>query len=548
MSITKLRSDISRKSAHKKIQIFSEEIQSLTSTKATLLHRRIAFTISIILILVFLVAYRYAAISGPSQPAFAIVFTVMTIFAALLTANLLLGQFLSTRFPSLAILGSIYLYVSLINIPYLLTLPNIFSPYGLFNAGLYAPNWLWIFWQAGYSFGIFGYVLFEKRYAKTQLSLQATKRVYLLLVTGIFLLVCILSFIAIDPYHLLPNILNTDPPPVFIPFVSTGIFIFNGLMCLWAFLLLQNHNVLHLWLRVSIVALFINVTLSLYTSGRYSIGWYVSRVDGLMTAIFVLYALMHEVNKIYVQLTLQNEKLAAQNRIQSDFLSVVGHEFRTALTGILGFSEMIREGDLGGDDAREYANDIHNDATRLTRLINDLLNLDRMKSGRVEMNWEQVEINALIQEIVARTHIVVHKGQIQFNLDADVTPMQADRDKLTQVITNLVSNAVKYSPEGGTILIGSRWENSTIHFWVEDHGIGVPAEKLEQIFERYARVESSATRYIGGTGLGLPIVRQIVEMHHGRVWAESTIGEGSTFHVVLPLRSLPIDQESERRS
>jgi signal transduction histidine kinase len=307
-------------------------------------------------------------------------------------------------------------------------------------------------------------------------------------------------------------------------------------MCIIAFFLLHNHNVLHLWLRLSILASFINVSLSLFTTGRYSIGWYVSRVNGLLTATFVLYALLHEANKLYIKLAHQNEQLATQNRIQSDFLSIVGHEFRTALTGILGFSEMIGEGGLDELDTQEYADDIHNDAIRLTRLINDLLDLERMKSGHVEMNWEKVDINVLIQEIVSRTYLSSQRDLIQLKLDTDVPPLQADQDKLTQVITNLVNNAIKYSPEGGTILVGSRRENNTIHLFVQDHGLGIPPEKLEQIFERYARVETGATRYIGGTGLGLPIVRQIVEMHHGTVWAESIMGQGSTFHVVLPVK------------
>ena len=306
-------------------------------------------------------------------------------------------------------------------------------------------------------------------------------------------------------------------------------------MCVIAFFRLHSRSVLHLWLRLSILASFINVSLSLFTTGRYSVGWYVSRVNGLLTATFVLYALLHEANKLYIKLALQNEQLATQNRIQSDFLSVVGHEFRTALTGILGFSEMIREGGINEQDAQEYADDIHNDAIRLTRLINDLLDLERMKSGHIEMNWEQVDINALIQEIVNRTFMVAHRNVIQLQLDIEALSIQADGDKLTQVITNLVNNAIKYSPEGGTILVGSKRENNTFHFFIQDHGIGIPTEKLEQVFERYARIESGATRYIGGTGLGLPIVRQIVETHQGTVWAESTIGQGSTFHVVLPI-------------
>lgn len=547
MSITQLKSDISRKSSKKKLAPPRQEIPGLNSTKTTSLHRRIASFISIMLILVCLVAYRYAAISGPTQPAFAVIFTVLTIFAALLTANLLLGQFLSTRLPSLAVLGGIYLYVCLINIPYLLTLPKAFSPYGLFNAGLYAPSWLWIFWQVGYSCGIFVYVLIEKRYTKVQLSQQMTKRVFLFLVLAIFLLVLIFSVVAIDPYHLLPDILNENPPPVFLPLVSTIVFGANSVMCVSAFLLLRSHSVLHLWLRVSTLASFINVSLSLYASGRYSIGWYASRIDGLMTAIFVLYALFHEINKMYMWLAIQNEKLAQQNRIQSDFLSVVGHEFRTALTGILGFSEMIREGNLDSEDAQEYADDIHNDAIRLTRLINDLLDMERMKSGRVEMNWEPLAINEFVRGIVERTFIGSQRGQVQLELDESIPIIQADGDKLTQVFTNLINNAIKYSPEGGTILVRSKWENGTVHFCVQDHGIGIPEEKIEQIFERYTRVESNATRYIGGTGLGLPIVRQIVEMHNGNVWVESDLGEGSTFHVEIPAWPLPEMEEAQRR-
>jgi two-component system sensor histidine kinase/response regulator len=524
------------KNTSKKAPNIPQEIQSLTSTKTTLLHRRVALIMSILLILIGLLTYQFAAKDGPSQPAIAAAFIILTIFAALLTANLLFGQFLSARVPSLAVLGGIYLYVSLINIPYLLTLPKVFAETGLFNAGLYAPSWFWIFWQVGYSCGIVLYVIVDRRYSTRQLSRKVAKRSYFIILLSILFLTILLSFIAFDPYHILPNIFPTSSPPAFIPAITLFVFGIDALMCIIAFFLLHNRSVLHLWLRLSILASFITVSLSLFTTGRYSVGWYVSRVNGLMTAIFVLYALLHEANKLYIRLALQNEQLAMQNRTQSDFLSIVGHEFRTALTGILGFSEMIREGGIDEQDSQEYADDIHNDAIRLTRLINDLLDLERMKSGHVAMNWGVVDINALIQEIVNRTYTIAHKDVIQLQLDAEVPSIQGDSDKLTQVITNLVNNAIKYSPEGGTILLSSKRENNTIHLLVQDHGIGIPTDKLEQVFERYARVESGATRYIGGTGLGLPIVRQIMEMHHGSVWAESVMGQGSTFHVVLPTK------------
>jgi signal transduction histidine kinase len=305
-------------------------------------------------------------------------------------------------------------------------------------------------------------------------------------------------------------------------------------MCLGALVFLRDGSVLHLWLRVSTLAALINVSFNLYSRGRYSIGWYTSRVSGLMAATLVLCALLYEVNKLYTRLAQQNEELAKQNRLQSDFLSIVGHEFRTALTGILGFSEVIRERELDDQDVQEYATDIHTDATRLTRLINTMLDLERMKSGRMEMNWEAIEINSLIQEIVDH-RLTVSGGQIDVDLDPTLTSVQGDRDKLTQVLLNLLSNASKYTLDGSPIRVGSKREGDTVHLFVQDHGIGIPQEKLEEIFEHYTRVESSMSRYIGGTGLGLPIIGQIMELHSGKVWVTSTVGEGSIFHVVFPL-------------
>ena len=513
------------------------EIQSLTSTGTTLLQSRVAMGISILLVLVCVVAYPYATNQGPRGFLFFFIATSLASFAALMTAYLLLGQFLGTHRPSLAILGSTYLFIGLINIPYLLVSPDLHRGEAFFNASAYASIWLWIFAQIGYPLGILLYILLDRRYSTTHLSHQHTKNLLIFLIVIIPAIIIILSIIAIDAYNILPSITTGGQQPLLITPVRIFFFALHAFMCISALLLLHRHSILHLWLRVSTLAALINISFTLYANGRYTVGWYVSRVNGLMAATLVLCALLYEVNKLYTKLVQQNEELARQNRIQSDFLSVVGHEFRTALTSILGFSEMMREKDLESQDIQEYADDIHSDATRLTRLINDLLDLERMKSGRVEMNLEEVDINALIEEIISHTYATARPEQIQLNLDPDVSPIQGDRDKLTQVITNLLSNAVKYSPDGGTILIGSKQEGNIAHFFVQDHGMGIPAGKLDQVFERYARVESDASRYIGGTGLGLPIVRQIVEMHHGKVYVESVLEKGSTFHIKLPITS-----------
>ncbi len=230
-----------------------------------------------------------------------------------------------------------------------------------------------------------------------------------------------------------------------------------------------------------------------------------------------------------------NAELQRLNRAKSEFVSIVSHEFRTALTGIQGFSEMMRDEDFTLEEMKEYAGDINKDAQRLNRMITEMLDLDRMESGRMTLNVSAVDLNQLIAEAAERARPNAPAHPIRLDLDPSLPPLPGDRDKLTQVLTNLVNNAVKYSPEGGDIVLRSLREDGIAHVQVQDHGMGIPPEALEKVFERFSRIESGTSRYIQGTGLGLPIVRQIVQMHGGRAWAESIPGEGSTFQFTLPL-------------
>jgi signal transduction histidine kinase len=233
----------------------------------------------------------------------------------------------------------------------------------------------------------------------------------------------------------------------------------------------------------------------------------------------------------------QNEHLEEQNTRQRNFVSVISHEFRTALTSIQGFSEIMQTSDFSRQETREYMGDICSEAQRLNRLVSDLLDLERMKVGNTKLHMEHVDINTLIEKVVNRMHAVSEHHTLRLDLERFEQGLTGDPDKLIQVMTNLISNATKYSPEGGEVVLRSRREGENISISVQDCGIGIPQEKLEEVFQQYTRVESDSTRSIGGTGLGLPIVRQIVEMHGGRVWAESSLGKGSTFHVQFPLAS-----------
>jgi signal transduction histidine kinase len=239
----------------------------------------------------------------------------------------------------------------------------------------------------------------------------------------------------------------------------------------------------------------------------------------------------------------QNERATQQtyreieqlSKLRGEFVSTVSHEFRTPLTGIQGFSEMMRDEDLTVAQMREFAGDINKDAQRLARLISDMLDLDRMESGLMTLIANPVDLNSIVSDAAAQFRVSSTGHPIVLDLDHGLPTLTGDSDRFTQVITNLLSNAIKYSPGGGAIELRTRREANTVILTVRDHGIGIPTEHLETIFERYSRIESMATHTIQGTGLGLPIVRQIVQLYHGKVWATSETGAGSVFHVQLPL-------------
>jgi signal transduction histidine kinase len=235
------------------------------------------------------------------------------------------------------------------------------------------------------------------------------------------------------------------------------------------------------------------------------------------------------------QLRAVTDELDRLLRVKGDLVSIVGHEFRTALTGIQGFSEMMKDGGFSPKEMQEFAADIHKDALRLNQMITDMLALDRLESAPLHLSLDTVDLNALVAKHVERTGSLEPTHLMRTELDPAVPPAYADAEKLGQVLDNLLSNAVKYSPQGGGITARTSMYGGMARISVSDEGPGVPAEIQESIFERHGRAPTVQTRQVRGTGLGLPLVRQIALMHGGRAWVESTPGFGSTFHFSLPI-------------
>jgi signal transduction histidine kinase len=167
-------------------------------------------------------------------------------------------------------------------------------------------------------------------------------------------------------------------------------------------------------------------------------------------------------------------------------------------------------------------------------MITEMLDLDRMEAGRMKLNLGQIDINSLLSDAAARARVSSSKHIITVVLGSGVPALVGDSDRLFQVITNLMSNAIKYSPNGGEIVLSSRLDGGNVKVGVRDHGPGIPAEFIDRLFGRYERYEGNAKNQVIGTGLGLAIARQIVEMHKGRIWVESRLGDGSEFLFTIP--------------
>ncbi|TMC51417.1 MAG: PAS domain S-box protein [Chloroflexi bacterium] len=222
------------------------------------------------------------------------------------------------------------------------------------------------------------------------------------------------------------------------------------------------------------------------------------------------------------------------NRLKSEFMSMVSHEFRTALTGIQGYSELMSSEEVSSEDVREFAGDINSDALRLNRMITEMLDLDRIESGRMAMHMEPTDLNRILTETVERAQMSTSKHEVIVRLDPKLPRIDGDTDRLTQVVANLLTNAVKYAPEGGEILVTSQTQNGSVEVSVQDHGLGIPPEFISRIFGRYERYEGDGKSQVVGTGLGLAIAQQIIQLHKGRIWVESLYGQGSTFRFTIP--------------
>lgn len=256
---------------------------------------------------------------------------------------------------------------------------------------------------------------------------------------------------------------------------------------------------------------------------------------------------------MFDELQHEQAELMKLERIRKDFVINVSHELRTPLASIQGYAETLLDGALDDEENRtRFVAIIKQNAERLTSLTADLLTLSRIELKTQQFNTAAYYATPLIRDTVDALRPLAERKKIELvaEMPPPKTEVFCDAEAFHQVLTNLIDNALKYTPEGGTVFVGAtpvtRDGHEEVEFWVRDTGVGIPQEDLPRLFERFYRVDKARSRELGGTGLGLAIVKHLVRAQGGDVWVQSVVNEGSTFSFRLPVEEVPLSERENQ--
>ncbi len=245
-----------------------------------------------------------------------------------------------------------------------------------------------------------------------------------------------------------------------------------------------------------------------------------------------------EKTEAFATIKKQNEKILAADKVKNEFLANISHELRTPLNAIIGFSEALSMKIFGplNEKQTEYVTDIHVSGLHLLGMINEILELSKIEAKAIKLSLSRFNLQTSVNEVVNIVRPLANKKHIDLQKSAkDFLEIEADYQKIQQILYNLLSNAIKFTPDEGKIEIGYKKQEETVLLWVQDNGVGIDKKYEGKIFGKFVQLNNVYSKKESSTGLGLTITKELVELHHGRIWFESVVGEGTTFFVELPL-------------
>jgi signal transduction histidine kinase/CheY-like chemotaxis protein len=509
--------------------------------------RRRALLMVTFSVMIFGAAAPFARVPLTRIEAFIPAYEAALVISDLLTAVLLLGQFGLARSRALLVLAAGYLFTGLLVIPHALTFPGVFAPRGLLGAGSQTTAWLYIFWHGGFPLFVAAYALMKNEPGTPLEASWPVRRIIAIAVAAVIAVVCVLTRLAIASDAILPVLVvgggQFAPALLWVVSIVWGLNIL-ALVLLWT---RRPHSILDLWLMVVLCAWLFDVGLSaLLNAARFDLGFYAGRIYGLLAASFVLMMLILDTSALYSRLA---RSLAATSRAKSDFLANMSHEIRTPMNGIIGFTDLLLESTLT-ERQRNYATTVRSAAEGLLVILNDALDYSKIEAGRLELERVDFSPTGLVDEAVSiMSESAKRKGLSLVSAVTTSVPawVVGDPHRLRQVLLNLIGNAIKFTKQGSVAvrLSGEPADHAAVRlrFEIVDTGVGVPADVLPRLFDRFSQGDASVTRRFGGTGLGLAICKNLVELMGGVVGADSIPERGSTFwvEVALPVGRAPAD-------
>lgn len=530
--------------------------------RSSVFQRRFSFFFCFLMVLTTICLAPFAQISLPSSPAFIPIYQTAVIGTCLITAYLMYGHYTAIRTTALLHLSAGYLYTAVVMVLQFLSFPAMFTESGRLIGGAQTTTWLWFFWHLGPALSILIYAWHEYRHPglvsknrRNTLIQTAVALATALGATGLWVTVFESTLPTLDMKGDYSRITATGVAP------AIELILAAALIILWR--ASRFRNVLHVWLGIVLVALLCDNAITMMGGSRLTVGWYAGRVGALIASSVMMLVYMHDIKAAYQRsvektgiLTTLNARLDQEvslhqkyeeilkndDRRKDEFLAVLAHELRNPLAPISAAADLLIHAPFDKDRVKQTSEIIARQVSHMTGLINDLLDVSRITRKVVTLENKPLNLKEILSEAVEQIMPAINAKRHDFSMDLNLDPafIIGDHRRMVQVIANLLINAAKYTPAGGKIKLCMEASETQLSVTVIDNGIGMAPEFVLKAFQLFSQALRSSERTEGGLGIGLSLVKKLVELHGGSVHIKSKgIGLGSEFLVILPRIHLP---------